>query len=169
MSCSSEQIAEKKRLAQERLRTRKTEALLIAENKRLALERLHARTKQIGVDPQSRAKSSPSSSNSASLFIASLHPSTSTHPVGKIKINEIRPKPYDKRPASSHTNENTSAIVNQSVAPIFRKSISCVCSLVSATRFVVTPSGFHAKLIEVFKQIPSRSYGIFYSIYVDPF
>lgn len=52
-----------------------------------------------------------------------------------------------------------SSAPQKQIAPLFMNSVSCKVELISVQRFEVQPSSYHAKLIEVFKTIPSRSYG----------
>lgn len=178
MSCSAEQIAEKKRLALERLKAKQTGAAapaatgtkvqlphksktdLIAENKRLALERLRAKQQ----NASSKTTLSPST-NSASMFLSSnsFYSEQCQSDVGKTKpLTQNRPKPYaDNRPTGSTAKPMT----NQPLAAIFQNSVSCSCSLLSSSRFVVKAQKYFEPLIEVFKLIPSRSYGQLY-IYI---
>lgn len=53
----------------------------------------------------------------------------------------------------------TSTAPQKQIAPVFLNSVTCKVEMISVQRFEVQPSGYHAKLIEVFKTIPSRSYG----------
>lgn len=164
MSCSAEQIAEKKRLALERLKAKQTgtvpptispsspqvsKAQLIADNKRLALERLKAKN---NVTVKSKALAS---TNSASMFLSSNSIYTEQSDVGKAKpLNQSRPKPYDNRPTQSGSKPT-----NSPRESIFQKTVTCSCSLINSQRFAIKIQGFFAPLIDVFKLIPSRSYG----------
>jgi hypothetical protein len=45
------------------------------------------------------------------------------------------------------------------LAAVFTKTIACTCALVDESRFLVTASGYHNKMIDIFKSIPSKRYG----------
>ncbi|XP_036213935.2 SWI/SNF-related matrix-associated actin-dependent regulator of chromatin subfamily A-like protein 1 [Bactrocera oleae] len=83
--------------------------------------------------------------------------------IGKY-VNKARnsAQPYSRSPfnhkqkdAATHSANNSN---QQNLAPIFVVKVSCKVYMISNTRFVAQPSCFHAKLIDVFKTIPSRSY-----------
>lgn len=196
MSCSAEQIAEKKRLALERLRANQTTtnassstSSKIAENKQIALERLASKKAASGQQADGTANAqSPqqskaqiiadnkqlarerlratqnllalsnktgSENNSASKFLSS-----NSFDAGKSKTAfQGRPKPYDNRNRPS----GSGAIKTQPqqlppVAAIFHKTVTCSCSLISTSKFMVKTQGYFAPLIDTFKLIASRSY-----------
>lgn len=124
MECTAEEIAEKRRIALERLKARKEamvkakEPLTLKANDSMAL----GTSKKISTNPYQSTR-------------------TTSHPYA------------NKMPAT------TAAKVERTAStPV--KVISCGCYMVSENRFEVNPSGFHTQLINVFKTIPSRSYGM---------
>lgn len=168
MSCSAEQIAEKKRLALERLKANQnrvpvqiapqqpaaeqSKAQLIADNKRLALERLRAKQNTKSNPPPS------TTANSASTFLSSNTFYSAESDLGKSKApTQNRPKPYENPQTSS-----TQKTAQPQPAAIFQKTItSASCFLLTSSRFLVSSKSFFAPLIDTFKQIPSRSYGFY--------
>lgn len=86
--------------------------------------------------------------------------------IGKY-VNKARnsAQPYSRSPFNHKQNDAATHSANnsnqQNLAPIFVVKVSCKVYMISNTRFVAQPSCFHAKLIDVFKTIPSRSYGLY--------
>lgn len=175
MSCTLEQIAEKKRIAQERL--------------------LRARQQPNPPQPPQPPRSQPHSNggNSARQFLTvnsfyATPPPNARPPNrdcnipspgrpsasiaaggggGKIRVAPTLPghrqQPYAQR--SSHGAGNSSRADPKkpsALAPVFLPTKSAVCSMVSAERFVVA-APFHAQMLDVFKTMPSRQYGIVFA------
>lgn len=201
MSCSAEQIAEKKRLALERLRANQTTTIAssstsskIAENKQIALERLASKKAASGQQADGTANAqSPqqskaqiiadnkqlarerlratqnllalsnktgSENNSASKFLSSNSFYSDQSDAGKSKTAfQGRPKPYDNRNRPSGSGAiKTQPQQPPPVAAIFHKTVTCSCSLISTSKFMVKTQGYFAPLIDTFKLIASRSY-----------
>lgn len=78
-------------------------------------------------------------------------------PTNKIS-NRILSQPYTHNNNSGPSTSGSSP--GQKLASVFTKTVSCSCSMATASRFQVTSSGFSAKLVDVFKTIPSRAYGM---------
>lgn len=142
MSCTAEEIAAKKRIAQERLKAKK--------------------------------QSVPSASNSAAQFLSN------NQFYGSKSSNQSPPK--DSRDSfkakSSYANgsrvnqpypknsfKQTTIKVAPVLAPVFVKTITCTCALVTESHFKIVTSSLNKVLIETFKNIPSSSFGN-YQIYV---
>lgn len=151
MSCTAEQIAEKKRLALERLKQTKAA--------------------QQSATSSSNAKSPGTSAKTSSIFYGS-EKNEKAHQLNQYEIrmkhqpshsssNRILSQPYPQRNGNQNvtpTNPNNHQ-KNQNTAPILSKVITCTCSMISQTRFQVNESGYFAKLIDVYKSIPTRSFG----------
>lgn len=136
MECTPEQIAEKRRIALERLKAKK-EAIAKAKEQ------------------------SPANTNTNTNVKASVALATS---------NKIKTSPYQNsrniaHPYASKTSPtNATNILNNKKEPVVSSSlakvISCSCYMISESRFEVNPSAFNNKLIDVFRTIPSRGYGM---------
>lgn len=128
MSCTPEEIEEKRRIAQERLKARKSN-----EN-------------AVITSPPTKFYGAQNSTNSLLLFLNSVQ-QNKIKPNTLTKNRILASQPYQKK------NESTG------LAPVFRKTVTCTCSLISDDRFVVESSGYSEKLINQFKSIPSKVYG----------
>lgn len=174
MSCTAEQIAEKKRLALERLK-QKTNALPNPSN--------HP-NQQISTETVIQP-STPSINSTTSFYGANINSKTNelTNYENKIKTqkmfknnNRILSQPYPKKEPSSSLGQpgmgSISAAINAAsnaaidktnttnkVASVFVKTITCTCEVIEPNRFQVVMSGYNENLIKVFKTIPSRKYG----------
>lgn len=131
MSCTSEEIAEKRRIAQERLKARKTTENIAAV-----------------VSPPKKFYGVHNSTNSYALFMDSVQhvQQNKIKPNNNLAKNRILTQPYEKK------NESLEVLS-------FKKTITCTCSLITDERFVVESSGYSEKLINELKSIPSRVYG----------
>uniref|UniRef100_A0A1Q3F1L1 Putative swi/snf-related matrix-associated actin-dependent regulator n=1 Tax=Culex tarsalis TaxID=7177 RepID=A0A1Q3F1L1_CULTA len=155
MACTAEQIAEKKRIAIERLNARKN-----------AL----ATTSGSSAAPKPSPQQTPPTTSSKPLFTlpekqkqamamasSSFYGASSGDGGGKapsFSTNNGRTAAHPYAKATSGKAPGKPA----AVAPIFLRTVTCSCSMVTETRFIVQPSGFNEKLIEVFKSIPSKQY-----------
>lgn len=154
MSCTADEIEEKKRLAQERLKKTK-----------------EASQSQIPVSHPStsanNATSPGTSTKSTSIFYGNdtqQKANTLNHHENKMKqqhqygqISRIMSQPYPKRDANVPTPATAQNSAHKFLKP-FEKVITCTCSMISSTRFQVITSGYSDKLIAVFKTIATRSY-----------
>lgn len=113
--CSAEEIAKKRRIAIEKLKTKKSEIATTVTNA------------QGNVSGQMVAQSFYGQSNNI-----------------KSKNNEKSSQPAFKKPKYE--------------IPVPRQIITCTCYMISSQRFVVNPSEFSSKIIEIFKSIPSKNY-----------
>ncbi len=128
MECTAEEIAEKRRIALERLKAKKDaiakakEALNSKSNEKESMTL--ATSKKIPINPyqQSRAQSHPYGIKATSTITTNVN------------VKKEEPK----------------VIV-----------ISCNCYIITESRFEVKPSGYSNPLINVFRTIPSRGYGMF--------
>lgn len=132
MSCSAEEIAEKRRIAQERLKEK-------------ARKSNNENTKA-GVSPPKKFYGVHNSTNSYALFMDTVQ-QNKIQPNNNLAKNRILTQPYDKKTEIVSFNK------------LFNKTITCTCSLITDERFVVETSGYSEKLINQFKLIPSKVYG----------
>lgn len=150
MSCTAEEIAEKRRIALERLKKHKQVAsstLPTPVSSSTSLSTFN-NTKSIATNSKAFYGSSP----------LTKAPNKPTYNAAKLP----QPNPYQNarissQPYNTHNQQQRQTKPN-ALAPVFTKQITCVCSMINDHRFIVTPSGYHAKLIDVFKTIPSREY-----------
>lgn len=191
-SCSAAEIAEKKRIALEKLKAKKAQLTQI--NATTATNNINPTALNNNVPkPTSYSQPSTTSSqpagrveNKASSFISALkgsnifvqrqqqqHPARdAAHPYKRPSTdgsqtsgsNNFYKKSttdnYADKPKGSVPNMSSSTAAPQKqVAPVFVKSVTCKVAMITTNRFEVQPSSYHAKLIEVFKTIPSKSYG----------
>lgn len=160
MSCTKEQIEEKKRIATEKFKAR--QIALAAKVPKLTQSAVSVPLRPVFTLPPHQqqvidAYKASSGSSSVSHFkqiVTNKSTVSSGVGVGKTK------SPYNARPQShpyARNSPNRSGTPVQ-VAPVFVRSVACSCAMVSATRFVVKTSGFNEKLIDVFKSIASKNY-----------
>lgn len=143
MSCTLEQIAEKKRVALELLQRAR-----------------HQKSKPAQTATASQI--APKSSNSASQFL-SMNSFYGTVPAtggGKIKSGNIlqnhRTQPYSTQNKSTDNTKSGGGRLTQQL--LFLPTKSANCSMISAERFVVEAS-FHEQMVDVMKAMPNREYG----------
>uniref|UniRef100_A0A8D8JS52 SWI/SNF-related matrix-associated actin-dependent regulator of chromatin subfamily A-like protein 1 n=1 Tax=Culex pipiens TaxID=7175 RepID=A0A8D8JS52_CULPI len=158
MACTAAEIAEKKRIAIERLNARKN-ALATTSNSTAKPPPQQVPKPTIPIFPlpekQRQAMALASSSfygtNSSIGGTGGKAPSSFASGSARSAAH-----PYSKQ---SFGKAQTTKGVAPPVAPVFIRTVTCSCSMVTETRFTVQPSGFNEKLIEVFKSIPSKQYG----------
>lgn len=173
MSCTAAEIAEKRRLALAKLQAKATTSKATSTD---------SNTKpSTGVPEQQGAKSasnlfrSPpptlqgynsrpintlsSNNNKNTTFLNALKAisSASSRELGRAAAHPYqRPNGPAKPTLSSHSPDKPKP--TEAVASVFVKSVSCRVYMISPNRFAVDASGYHEKLIEVFKKMPSKSY-----------
>lgn len=142
--CSAEEIAEKRRIALERLNVRKQET-----------------TTRTASSPVI-AKNPPATGNNAASFLGAFR--NNNNPDRHLNQARISAQPYPKQ-APLKTQPSSAFQQNKApeLAPIFVPNnirvVHCRCAMVTASRFGVYMSEYHGKAIDVCKTIPSRSYG----------
>uniref|UniRef100_A0A182QXV2 SWI/SNF-related matrix-associated actin-dependent regulator of chromatin subfamily A-like protein 1 n=1 Tax=Anopheles farauti TaxID=69004 RepID=A0A182QXV2_9DIPT len=148
MSCTAEEIAEKRRIAIERLNARKKALENQTNNNRTGLAVVN------NVATNKGPPASPSGTNKSPMSIHAFYGAGNESTFGKstpsYQANRGTTHPYSK-PAPK--NETPSK-----VAPIFVRTVTCACSLISDTRFIVETNGFNEQMVQEFKQIPSKNY-----------
>lgn len=160
MSCTAEQIAEKRRLAMEKLKQTKASA----QNNQSA-----------GPTPQSNNATSPGT-NAKSFYGNGRNEKANQLNQYESKMkqqqqtpghsNRISSQPYPRNASAQYKTTNNN---QQKMASIFKNVVTCTCVMISPRRFQVIHKGYHAKLIDVFKTIPTRSYGKLFGSSPFPF
>ncbi|XP_054744005.1 SWI/SNF-related matrix-associated actin-dependent regulator of chromatin subfamily A-like protein 1 [Anastrepha obliqua] len=164
--CSAAEIAEKRRIALEKLAAKKkrlantvsTEITKgTATQQQPSFKQQHQTYQQATtVNQQQNAAEKPSAA--AINFLNDLKRGN-VGGYGKNTRDASHPYRRDAFSGKQNTNAtHTSSNEHKQVAPVFISKVSCKVHMVSNTRFVVQPSCFHGKLIDVFKSIPSKAY-----------
>lgn len=178
MSCTAEQIAEKKRIALERLQRAR-------QQQKTDSAPTTASTTVTTTVNNRNSKNTPAAANSASRFLSTQHsfygssastsgPSRPGEAVanggggGKLKtsntLHSHRTQPYgygssNNASSSSGTNNKTTAgSSSPQLAAAFVPTKAATCSMISAERFMVE-AAFHPQLLNVLKAMPNRTYG----------
>ncbi|KAH8353139.1 hypothetical protein KR084_009216 [Drosophila pseudotakahashii] len=179
-SCSSLEIAEKKRIALAKLQAKKSQ-LLASASAAKSTEYATSAQQQVrngNANPnQPQAKSplnfyrSPpaaqekisrptatSSDNKSSSFLNALKAIKQTS--GR-ELSRAAAHPYQRPNGESGRNKPALSLAPEKekpVAVLLGNSITCNLYMVSTHRFAAQTSGYHEKLIAVFKNMPTRSY-----------
>uniref|UniRef100_A0A1B0GGI9 SWI/SNF-related matrix-associated actin-dependent regulator of chromatin subfamily A-like protein 1 n=1 Tax=Glossina morsitans morsitans TaxID=37546 RepID=A0A1B0GGI9_GLOMM len=150
--CTYEEIAEKKRIALEKLKAKKTGLVqnktpvsarnfnnrqLIADINQNSAERIGGNTVHDQENAGNRGSHFISALKSSQLLVKRQH---------QQHVVRNNAHPY-------YGNKNRDALKEQVAV-----TVSCNVYMISSERFEVQPSSYHSKLIEVFKSIKSRSY-----------
>lgn len=154
MSCTAEEIAEKRRIALERLKNRKLKQNTPCQSTE-AVQPLQDKQNNTATSPKSVVSFYGSATNVKTNQLSAYENKIKNSPTNKI-ANRILSQPYSDR---NQSGPNSSTI--KTLAPVFSTVVTCSCSLITPRRFQVVTSGFFAKLIDVFKTIPSRAYSTF--------
>ncbi|XP_013103013.1 SWI/SNF-related matrix-associated actin-dependent regulator of chromatin subfamily A-like protein 1 [Stomoxys calcitrans] len=175
-SCSAAEIAEKKRIALEKLRAKKANLATANNNKQISANQPKVAPNIIAAAPTTNT--APRIENKASSFLDALKGSNifkqrqetqhlardAAHPYKRpASLGDVGS--FNKRKSVEAVNDKPSGPIlglgqpqKTAVASAFLNSVSCRVTMISVARFEVQPSGYHSKLIEVFKTIPSKSY-----------
>lgn len=146
MSCTAADIAEKKRQAMERLKHTKASA-------------------QTTPNSKNSTSTETTNKNTFSFYGSATNEKTNTLNKYENKMkqqptyrqsNRISSQPY---PRNGNTSPKATNNNEQKIAPVFKNVVTCTCTMISPKRFQVIQKGYHAKLIDVFKTIPTRSFG----------
>ncbi|KAJ6646348.1 SWI/SNF-related matrix-associated actin-dependent regulator of chromatin subfamily A-like protein 1 [Pseudolycoriella hygida] len=148
MSCTAEEISEKRRIALERLKNRKLQMNTAAQSATKTTEQ----PMQSATSPKSVESFYGKVTNVKTDQLTAYENKMKTSATSKA-TNRILSQPYPNNKFEAGASQK-----NKTLAPVFTKVIACSCSMISTRRFEVVTSGFHQKLIDVFKTIPSRSY-----------
>lgn len=162
MDCSSAEIEKKRRLALAKLKAKKIQTLHNnsgtgndSNGHNLTIETHKANNNQ------APSPSVQNNSNSSNSLYWNSNNSTNNTSIGR------QSSPKINMPSLFNTHNQTPYSKN-AVSPqkFFGKVITGTMNLTSINRFEINLSGFHDKVIEMFKTIPSRAYGryIFYAL-----
>ncbi|KAH8293137.1 hypothetical protein KR044_006150 [Drosophila immigrans] len=163
--CSSAEIAEKRRLAIAKLQAKKA-TVPSSNSSANSSEQLSAKaaSKFYNSPPQSNNNKPATSTNSlntnkSSTFLNALKAiqATSSRELSRAAAHPYQRPNGPQKPTLGLSPEKQQPTTGN-LAPVFVKSITCRIYLISASRFAVEPSAYHEKLIQVFKQMPSKSY-----------
>ncbi|EDW11434.1 SWI/SNF-related matrix-associated actin-dependent regulator of chromatin subfamily A-like protein 1 [Drosophila mojavensis] len=166
--CTADEIAEKRRIALAKLQAKKNQTPAVNSNTKPATnvnEQLGAKSASsfYNSPPQNNTKTVNNnnnnvSQNKSSSFLNALKAikTTSARELGRVAAHPYQRPNGGSKPTLCLSPEREQP--QQQLASVFTKSISCKVYLISAQRFAVVPSGYHQQLIEVFKNIPSKSY-----------
>lgn len=155
MSCTAEEISEKRRIALERLKNRKLN-INTAVQSTVAVQPVQQNSTNAATSPKSIVSFYGSTTNVKTNQLSAYENKIRESPTSKI-ANRILSQPYSNR----NNGSGPSASTITKLAPVFTTAVTCTCSLISPCRFQVITSGYFAKLIDVFKTIPSRIFSKF--------
>lgn len=190
--CSAAEIAEKKRIASEKLRAKKAQHSIITNNNNTGGITINSNHTSYNTNvpkltstptlANASSKNVGRAENRASSFLSDLKGSN-VFVQRQQQQNPARDAahPYKKPSTEGATNfykkQNTNVFVDKPKGPIstttpqkqlasvFVKTVTCKVAMITPLRFEVQPSSYHAQLIEVFKSIPSKSYGMLKGAY----
>uniref|UniRef100_A0A1A9WKM5 SWI/SNF-related matrix-associated actin-dependent regulator of chromatin subfamily A-like protein 1 n=1 Tax=Glossina brevipalpis TaxID=37001 RepID=A0A1A9WKM5_9MUSC len=160
-NCTYEEIAEKKRIALEKLKAKKTGLIqnkTTAPSRNLNNQQVIANINQTSAEIIKKTNSQENIENRASFFINSLKSSEllvkrqQQQHVHRDAIHPYKTSSDSRVHCGNKTMKESKKQVGAAV------SINCKVQMITSERFEVQPSGYHAKLIEVFKSIASKSY-----------
>lgn len=133
----------------------------IEAKRKIALERLKAK-QTVNVASSSKTPNSFYGQSNQNAPTLSNNSTKSTNKIVEkpLKKQRILSQPYPSNTTPSSGVSSKNANNTTLAAPFVLQTLTtCSCSMTTEDRFQVIPSRFHAKLIDVFKTIPSRSYG----------
>ncbi|XP_017006739.2 SWI/SNF-related matrix-associated actin-dependent regulator of chromatin subfamily A-like protein 1 [Drosophila takahashii] len=174
-TCSSSEIAEKKRIALAKLQAKKSQLLASASggkstatatsgnanpNQPQAKSPLNFyRSPPAAQEKISRpTATSTSSDNKSSSFLNALKAIKQT--AGR-ELSRAAAHPYQRPNGENGRSKPTLSLAPEKEKPVamaLGNSITCNLYMVSPHRFAAQTSGYHEKLIAVFKMMPTRSY-----------
>lgn len=166
MSCTAEQIAEKRRIAQELRARKQTLSSSLPSTPPTTTTQTSAATSNSNNSAHKFLSSGTFYSSMSSSSSKSAPPpffsSSSSHHKLKSSSSYVAPPQSKQRtqPYSVDRHATTTTTKNDQLAPVFVQSVSCTCTMISDQRFSVTPTRFHNKLVDIFKSIPTRQYGL---------
>lgn len=153
MSCTAAEIAEKKRQAIERLKQKQSTATTSA------VQPLQQKENTTTVTSPGSSKSFYGNGSNEKAAKLSEYENKIKHSSHPRTPNRILSQPYSKRHEHNNNSNRNNIPSSSTNRVILSSSAACTCSMINEQRFVVTASAYNTKLIEVFKTIPTRSYG----------
>lgn len=161
MSCTAAEIAEKRRQAIERLKQRQNPSASTVQ----PLQQKQNTTSATSPGSSKAFYGNASHEKAAKL---SEYENKIKHSSDPHTSNRILSQPYSKRHEHNNNMSRTSEPSPRTNRFILSSLTACTCSMISEKRFEITASANNTKLIEVFKTIPTRSYGtITYSFLLE--
>lgn len=156
MSCTAEEISEKRRIALERLKNRKLNIIntAVPVQSTTTVQPLQEKSANAATSPKSIVSFYGNATNVKTNQLSVYESIIKKSPPNKI-ANRILSQPY-----SNQNNQSGPSATIKTLAPVFTTVVTCTCSLITPRRFQVITSGYLAKLIDVFKTIPSRAYSM---------
>lgn len=161
MSCTAEEISEKRRIALERLKNRKLKMNTAVQSTTAAVQPVQEKPSNSATSPKSIRSFYGSTTNVKTNQLSAYETIIKKSPTNKI-ANRILSQPY-----SNQNNQSGPSAATNQLAPVFTTVVTCSCSLITPRRFQVITSGFFAKLIDVFKTIPSRAYSTLADAFIN--
>lgn len=152
MSCTAAEIAEKKRRAIERLKQRQNPSAS-------TIQPLQQKQNTTSVTSPGSSKTFYGNASHEKAAKLSEYEYKIKHAPYPHTTNRILSQPYSKRHEHNDNSNRTNKTSSSTNRVIFPFSTACTCSMINEKRFMVTASAYNEKLIEVFKTIPTRSYG----------
>lgn len=152
MSCTAEEISEKRRIALERLKNRKFN-MNVGTQSTASTSAVESNAVTVVTSPKSITSFYGNSINKKTNQLNDYENTIKSSVTNKT-TNRILSQPYQNRRSENGVGESPS----KNLAPVFTKTVTCSCSLITPHRFQVITSGYLAQLIEIFKTIPSRAY-----------
>lgn len=151
MSCTPAEIEEKRRIALERLKNRKLN-MNVGKQSSTTVQSVPSNSTTSATSPKSIVSFYGNTTDNKTNQLNDYENTIKSSVINKT-TNRILSQPYQDRRSGNSAGESS-----KKLAPVFTKTITCSCSLVSPHRFQIITSGYLAKLIDIFKTIPSRSY-----------
>ncbi|KAH8283549.1 hypothetical protein KR018_005573 [Drosophila ironensis] len=169
-TCSASEIAEKKRLALAKLQAKKSQ-LVAAGKSHPTAQKQEVPNRPVVKSPENFYRSPPqnnrpmaataSGDNKSSSFLNALKAIKQTS-ARELARGAAHPYQRNKQPEEANRGKPTLALgPEKEAAPsgaLRLNSITCTLYMVSSQRFAVHSTGYHEKLIAIFKNLPSRSY-----------
>ncbi|XP_075152134.1 SWI/SNF-related matrix-associated actin-dependent regulator of chromatin subfamily A-like protein 1 [Haematobia irritans] len=166
-SCSAAEIAEKRRIALEKLKAKKANLAKTPPQTKAPPNTTIASSTNAPITTENKASSFLNALKGSNIFKQRQEPQHSArdaaHPYKRPSLEES--KNFYKKSSNGDNNEKRNGPIlglcpaqKSIIGPVGVNSVSCKVAMISVTRFEIQPSGYHSKLIEVFKTIPSKSY-----------
>lgn len=150
MACTAAEIAEKKRKAIERLKQTKASVPTTTSTTNSKNSTSH------GTDNKKTLNFYGNASNEKATALNEYEHKMKQQPTYH-QHNRISSQPYPRiANATSKTTNNN----EPKLASVFVNVVTCTCSMISPKRFQVIQKGYHIKLVDIFKTIPTKSYGM---------
>lgn len=161
MSCTAEEISEKRRIALERLTNRKLKINAAVQSTTTTTTVASESVQQnptsnaTATSPKSAVSFYGSDTNVKTNQLSAYENKIKNSPANKTN-NRILSQPYPHHRNDNRSGPSASPITK--LASVFTKVVSCSCSMVAPQRFQVISSSFSRQLVDIFRTIPSKIY-----------